>query len=83
MPHGALVLPGGCGIIILIEILIEQEKRQMNDTGRQAIALDDIEEHETACWLGEQFDRSEHLVREHGGDDEMLEAIRYLRDENE
>jgi len=31
----------------------------MNDVGRQTIALDDIDEHETARWLDEQFDRIE------------------------
>jgi len=55
----------------------------MNDVGRQTITLDDVEEHETARWLDEQLDRIERLVREHGADDEMLEAIQYLRDENE
>jgi len=55
----------------------------MNDVGRQTITLDNIEEHETARWLDEQLDRIERLVREHGADDEMLEAIQYLRDENE
>jgi len=55
----------------------------MNDVGRRKITLDDIEEHETARWIDEQLDRIERLVREHGADDEMLEAIQYLRDENE
>lgn len=54
----------------------------MNDVGRQTITLDDIEEHETARWLDEQLDRIERLVREHGADDEMLEAISYLREDN-
>lgn len=54
----------------------------MNDVGRQTIALDDIDEHETARWLDEQFDRIERLVREYGADDEMLEAISYLREDN-
>ena len=55
----------------------------MNDVGRRKITLDDVEEHETARWIDEQLDRIERLVREHGADDEMLEAIQYLRDENE
>lgn len=54
----------------------------MNDVGRQTITLDDIEEHETARWIDEQLDRIERLVREHGADDEMLEAISYLREDN-
>lgn len=54
----------------------------MNDGGRQTITLDDIEEHETVRWLDEQLDRIERLVREHGADDEMLEAISYLREDN-
>lgn len=55
----------------------------MNNTDRQAPTLEDIEEHETALWIDEQLGRIEALVRTHGGDDEMLEAISYLRNEND
>ncbi|TNF03800.1 MAG: hypothetical protein EP321_08980 [Sphingomonadales bacterium] len=54
----------------------------MSNTGRQGPTLEDIEEHETALWIYEQLGRIEALVRAHGADDEMLEAISYLRDEN-
>ena len=54
----------------------------MNKTKRNAPSLDEIEEYETAQWLGEQLDRIERLVREHGNDDEMLEAISLLREES-
>lgn len=54
----------------------------MNKTKRDAPSLDEIEEYETAQWLGEQLDRIERLVREHGNDDEMLEAIGLLREES-
>lgn len=55
----------------------------MSNTDRRAPTLEDIEEHETARWLDEQLGRIESLIREHGADDEMLEAICYLRDEND
>jgi len=55
----------------------------MSNIDRQALTLEDIEEHESARWLDEQFGRIEALVREHGADDEMLEAISYLREEND
>lgn len=55
----------------------------MSNADRRAPTLEDIEEHETTRWLDEQLDRIETLVREHGGDDEMLEAIDYLREENQ
>lgn len=55
----------------------------MNNTDRQAPTLEDIEEHEAALWIDEQLGRIEALVRTHGADDEMLEAISYLRDEND
>lgn len=55
----------------------------MNNTDRQAPTLEDIEEHETALWIDEQLGRIEALILEHGADDEMLEAIRYLREEND
>ncbi|MCK9541327.1 MAG: cytochrome P450 [Novosphingobium sp.] len=45
--------------------------------------LEDIEEHETAQWLDQQLDRIEQLIRENGADEDMLEAISYLRDEND
>ena len=54
----------------------------MNNAKRNALGLDEIEEYETAQWLGEQLDRIERLVREHGGNDEMLEAISLLREES-
>lgn len=54
----------------------------MSSADRRAPTLEDIEEHETARWLSEQLDRIETLVRAHGADNEMLEAIGYLRDEN-
>ena len=54
----------------------------MNNVDRRAPTLESIEAHETARWLDEQLDRIEALVREHGADDDMLEAINYLRDEN-
>ena len=55
----------------------------MNNTDRQAPTLEDIEEHETALWIDEQLGRIEALILEHGADDEMLEAISYLREEND
>lgn len=54
----------------------------MNETKRDAPSLDEIEEYETAQWLGEQLDRIERLVRKHSDDDEMLEAIGVLREES-
>lgn len=54
----------------------------MTNADRRAPTLEDIEVHETARWLDEQLDRIEALVREHGGDNDMLEAISYVRDEN-
>lgn len=45
--------------------------------------LDGIEEHMTAKWVSEQLDRLELLVRENGGDDEMLDVIAFCRDEND
>lgn len=55
----------------------------MNNTDRQAPTLEDIEEHETALWIDEQLGRIEALILEYGADDEMLEAISYLREEND
>jgi len=55
----------------------------MSNTDRQGPTLEDIEEHETARWLDEQLGRIEALILEHGADDEMLEAISYLREEND
>lgn len=37
----------------------------------------------TGKWIEEQLGRLELLVREHGGDDEMLGVIEFLRDEND
>lgn len=55
----------------------------MNNADRKVPSLDDIEAHETVQWINEQLGRIEGLVREHGSDEEMLEAIAYLRDEND
>jgi len=58
------------------------EIRQMSNMDRQTPTLVDIEQHMTGKWVEEQLGRLELLVREHGGDDEMLAVIEFLRDEN-
>lgn len=55
----------------------------MSNTDRQTPTLVDIEQHMTGKWVEEQLGRLELLVREHGGDDEMLDVIEFLRDEND
>lgn len=55
----------------------------MSNTDRQTPTLVDIEQHMTGKWVEEQLGRLELLVREHGGDDEMLGVIEFLRDEND
>lgn len=55
----------------------------MKNAKRQAPTLDEIEEYEMFKWLNEQLDRLERLVREHGADEEMLDAISYVRAEND
>lgn len=55
----------------------------MTDSDRKIPNLEAIEGHETGQWLKEQLDRIEQLVRDNGGDDEMLEAISFLREEND
>jgi hypothetical protein len=55
----------------------------MSNTDRQTPTLVDIEQHMTGKWVEEQLARLELLVREQGGDDEMLDVIEFLRDEND
>jgi len=55
----------------------------MKDCDPKVPNLEDIEVHETAQWVDQQLDRIEQLVRENGADEDMLEAISYLRDEND
>lgn len=55
----------------------------MSNADRQTPTLVDIEQHMTSKWVEEQLARLELLVREHGGDDEMLGVIEFLRDEND
>lgn len=55
----------------------------MSNIDRQTPTLVDIEQHITGKWVEEQLGRLELLVREHGGDDEMLGVIEFLRDEND
>lgn len=54
----------------------------MKEADRPGLTLDAIEDYETCEWLNEQLDRLEQLVRDNGEDDEMLEAISFLREEN-
>lgn len=55
----------------------------MSNIDRQTPTLVDIEQHMTGKWVEDQLGRLELLVREHGGDDEMLAVIEFLRDEND
>lgn len=55
----------------------------MSNKDQQTPTLVDIEQHMTGKWVEEQLGRLERLVREHGGDDEMLGVIEFLRDEND
>jgi hypothetical protein len=47
------------------------------------LTLDDIERAETNLWVKRQLDRLQELVLANGEDPEMLEAIEFLREENE
>lgn len=73
------VLSGGFGIISLTRHGDEVNEQH----GSADTTLVDIEQHMTGKWVEEQLGRLELLVREHGGDDEMLAVIEFLRDEND
>ena len=46
-------------------------------------SLEDIEETETGLWIEHQLCRIRGFLVEHGADEEMLDAIEYLREEND
>jgi hypothetical protein len=46
-------------------------------------SLEDIEETETGLWIEQQLCRIRGFLVEHGADGETLDAIEYLREEND
>jgi len=51
--------------------------------GEIAFSLEDIEETQTSLWVGQQLDRIHDFLVEYGADSEMLDAIKFLRDDND
>jgi hypothetical protein len=49
----------------------------------QTTSLENIEETETGLWVEQQVSRIRDFLVEHGADGEMLDAIEYLREEND
>jgi hypothetical protein len=55
----------------------------MNSNIQRAPSPEDIDEYSTDVYVSEQLDRLEGLVRERGGDEDMLVALGVLREDNE
>lgn len=55
----------------------------MSQTTEDFPTLEEIDEYFTAVYVEDQLDCLERLVREHGSDGDMLEAISILRADNE
>jgi hypothetical protein len=50
---------------------------------RRAPSLEDIEETETSLWVEQQLNRIREFLVERGADGEMLDAVDYLREDND
>jgi hypothetical protein len=50
---------------------------------RRTPSLVDIEETQTSLWVAEQLNRIHAFLVEHSADTEMLDAVEYLREDNE
>jgi hypothetical protein len=62
-----------------------EQPKDLNARGsrRRSPSLEDIEETETSLWVDEQLNRIRDFLSERGADSEMLDAVEYLREDNE